>query len=88
MIYNGTLTINTQTIIGTLQVQEQTINSVLQTQHTDFAVVDINSSVDKTNKWVIGKGIPEIANNGSFLGFSTVSDPTEEEDFNPILAAR
>lgn len=88
MTYNGTLVVNTQAINGTLTVQGQVISSVLQTQHTSFPVIDIESSMDKTNKWVIGKGVPGIANGGSFLGLSTIADPSLEEHFNPILAAK
>lgn len=53
-----------------------------------FTVIDIAAPGDKTDQWVIGKDIVGIVGGGSFLGFSTVPNPTLESDFDPILAAR
>lgn len=98
-MYNGTLNITTTQVSGTLTINETVINSQLEVQEATFVsslttaikqkdVIDIDSEDNKANKWVIGKGVPTLLDGGAFLGFSLVAQPTLEEHFNPILAAK
>lgn len=82
---NGVLNINQTIVNGTLSWEGETTSGTVQVSVP--VVMDIQNPGSKLNKWVIGKGIPGIASGGSFLGYSTVEDPTTEDDFSPILAA-